>query len=194
MAVYPDIDTVPYASPVIQSPRWKTLVSEFESGAETRKRKWLYPRRRIELRYANVPIGKAETLWEFYIARSGRFEAFSWFHRDTSISYVGEYVGPGDGSTKVFNLPSKQASLRTLKVDGVSQTEGVDWMFDSEGGADGADKATFNTAPPDGDRITFDFTGKLKVRCRFLEDIVSFDIFFNKLMTTGITLEGLLNS
>ncbi|MBW2024369.1 MAG: DUF2460 domain-containing protein [Deltaproteobacteria bacterium] len=192
MAKFPD--TISAVYPLIEEIAFKTLISNFDNlGEEQRKRKWLYPRRIITLRFNGLSQSDIRTLWQFYLDRSGSYEAFNWFH-PYSNTYEGEYVGTGDGSTTVFNLPSKSATSRTLYIDGVSQTEGTNWTFTSEGGADGADKCEFTTAPNSGQRITFDFSGYLKVRCRFAEDIMSFENFVTTLYRTGLKLQGLLNA
>jgi len=38
-----------------------------------------------------------------------------------------------------------------------------------------------------------DFTGVLKVRARFDEDVLSFEDFLNQIITTGVKIVGLLN-
>lgn len=194
MAKFPENSDILMEHPQAEKLEWKTLISQFDDlGEEKRKSKRLYPRRNLNVKYANITKTEARTLWNFFNARKGRYEAFNFFlpHSNT---YTGEYVGTGDGSTVIFNLPSKQASGYTLYVNGVAKTGGgVDYTFSSQGGADGADKVTFTTAPADGERITFDFTGYLKVRCRFAEDKLDFETFYDRLVNMGIKLKGLLN-
>ena len=194
MAAFPDISSVPAINPLATGIQYKTLISRFDDlGTEQRKQKWLYPRRVVTLKYKALSKSEARTLWQFYLERKGSYEAFNWFH-PFSDTYEGEYVGTGDGSTTVFNLPSKQASSYTLYVDGVAQTEDTNYTFTSQGGADGADKIEFTAAPSSGQRITWDFTGYLKVRCRFAEDFFSFETFYDTLVNTGVKLQGLLNA
>ena len=196
MAVFPDIkDTIPVLEPLSQAGAFKTLVSTYDdAGEEKRRRKWLYVKRSFTLKYKGISKANGRTLYEFFCARYGRYEAFSFFY-PFSETYTGEYVGTGDASTVVWNLPSKTASSYTLYKNGAALTAGgVDWTFASGGGADGADKATLATAPASGERLTFDFTGYLKVRARFAEDMMSFDTFYNLIATTGIQIQGLLNS
>jgi len=195
MAAFPALSSVPMGEPYSEEIQFKTLISQFDDlGAELRKQKWIYPKRVINLVYDKVTKAQGRTLWAFYIARQGQYNAFVFFTEYTD-TYVGEYVGTGDGSTTVFNLPSKQASSYTLYKDAVSQTGGgVDYTFASEGGTDGADKITYVAAPADGARLTFDFTGYLKIRCRFAEEIMSFQIFYNRLFSSGLKLQGLLNT
>lgn len=181
MAAYPSLDTIDIMTPLKVELEFRTLVSQFESGVETRKAKRTHPRRNLRVSYTYLSKTNANTLWQFYLSRQGAYEAFNFFfvYSDT---YEGEYVGEGDGSTTVFNLPSKSASSYTLYKDGVEQDGGgVDYTFASGGGADGADKVTMVAAPSDGEVLTWDFTGYLKVRCRFLEDMLPFEVFFRLL-------------
>lgn len=192
MSSYPT--TPAFQTPVIEEMHFKTLTSKVDDlGTEQRKQKWLYPRRVITLNYNAISTANARTLWQFYQARAGAYGAFNWFHT-RSDSYVTEYVGTGDGTTTNFNLPSKSASSRTLYLDSTSQTETTDWVFTGSGGADGADLCAFVTAPLSGQRITFTFTGYLKIHCRFAVDQASFETFTGSLQRTGLKLQGLLNA
>jgi hypothetical protein len=182
------------AEPIVEAIGFKTLASKFDDlGKEQRHQKWLYPRRTVELHYKHITKAKAKTIWDFYIARKGSYEAFNFFFPATN-TYTAEYVGTGDGATLTFNLPSNQALSYTLYVDGVTQTAGgTHYTFTSAGGTDGKDKAVFVAAPADGARITWTFTGYLVVVCRFKEDGMGFETLYNRLVTFGLKLNGLLN-
>ena len=337
MAVFPDIGSVPYTNPLEETVQYKTLVTRLNDlGEEQRRAKWLYPRRTFSLKYQAISVSQAKTLWDFYMQRRGRYEAFNFFY-PMSGTYTGEYVGTGDGSTTGFNAPCKSATGVTVYVDRVTQPEsedialtnpgfetgdetGWDWncnssyatrsyvtekshsgsysckmvqdgthtenacltqgftasegtytlsvwfwaeegnyanvnlrdqihgvshivhaegngdwqtltvtatfpsgttqggvylystynqanntvyyddvqvektLYTVNGGEDGADLISFVTAPDDGARITMDFTGHLKVRCRFAEDMLDFQTFYARLVSAGIKLQGLLNS
>jgi len=198
MAIYPDYSSIPWSTPVGMDIQFKTLIGTFdESGEENRKQKWLYPKRKITLTYKNISRANMQTLWQFYVARAGSFEAFNFFLPDPNYgteSYVKEYVGTGDGSTVTFNLPSKNAIAgRIIYVDNTAMGEGAFYTFTDSGGADGADKAVFTTAPDIGSRVSFSFTGRLKVHCRFAEDYFSMSRMHSSIISTGITLKGLLN-
>lgn len=198
MAKYPEVSEIPFVAPVKMALEWRTLTHEYEGGVETRKQKRLYPRRNFTVTYENLSIGDANTIWNFYNARKGRLEAFNFFMHTRSgyeLSYTGEYVGVGDGSTTVLNLPSKNATLRTMYLNGVEINEGAEeaWVFSAGEGEDGADKATFTSAPGNGVKVTFDFTGTFKVRSRFAEDLVDFEIFYAILCSAGLKMRGLLN-
>ena len=201
MAKFPELSTIGFASPVRQIINFKTLKSTFDDlGEEQRKQKWLYPKRDLEIQYPFIDKADIETLWQFYIARGGAYGAFAFFlpePEEDYPTYTGEYVGTGDGSTETFNLPGKTTSGRTVYLAGAEQTDGSDYNFTALGGTDGEDQIDFSdsamTPPAEGSRITIDFTGILKVRCRFAEDNMSFDLFWDRVANTGLKFKGLLN-
>ena len=171
MAVFPAMTSVGFGSPVAEEIQFRTLMTEFaDLGKEQRKQKWLYPKRLITLRYPWLSLAEVQTLFQFYITMAGAYGLFKFFHPST-FTYVHEYVGTGDDSTTIFNLPAKYSANYTLYIDGVGQQAGgVDYTFAAGGGPDGEDKATFVSAPDSGERITFSFTGNLKIVGRFQDD------------------------
>jgi len=195
MAKFPELSSISYTNPEAVGIRFKTLISNFDDlGEEQRKQKWLYPKRTVPLTYRRKSKADARTLWQFYLSRKGAYEAFNFFLNQAN-TYQGEYVGTGDGSTTVFNLPAKNSSDYTVYKNGVAQEGGgTDYTFAAGAGTDGADKITFVAAPASGDRITYDFTGNLKIRCRFAEDYQDYETFYGRLVNMGIELEGLLNA
>lgn len=193
MAKFPDNATIGRFNPEEVTIRQKTLVSQFdELGKEKRKRKWVYPKRDVTVRFEARSKAEIATLYAFYLARSGSYEAFSFF-LGVSQTYVGEYVGTGDGATLAFDLPAVSSSSYKLYVDSVEQEAGVAYTFSAAGGTDGADQVTFTVAPNDGTRITYDFTGYLKIRARFAEDNMTYETFYNKFTYAGLQLRGMLN-
>lgn len=194
MALYPPYSTVAYANPVSKRIRYRTTRTDFgDTAPEQRKRQWLYPRRDITLKYNNLELSELDTLWAFYTARSGPYQSFSWIDM-TSGTYTGEYVATGDGATTVFSLPSKTATATKVYLDGIKQTVTTNYTIAQGTGGDTEDQVTFVVAPNDGVRITYDFTGLLKVRCVFAEDNLDYDTFYNRLVNTGLQLRGLLNA
>lgn len=189
MAAYPDISTVPQHEPYEEEIQFKTLISRFDDlGEEQRKQKWLYPKRMLNVKHKYVTQAQGRTIWEFYKARGGSYEAFNFFVVGTQ-AYTNEYVGTGDGVTTAFNLPCKDISTRTVYVNGSS----VAATIATGAGADGADLIRFGTAPTNAERITISFTGRLKVHCRFAEDKLSFEQLYERMVSAGIKLQGLLN-
>ena len=194
MALFPEYDTIGYVNPLVITLNFKTLTSQFdEEGEEKRRRKWLYTKRDITLSYQYISRQDMRMIWQFYQARYGSYQAFNFFLPYADETYVGEYVGTGDGTTVIFNLPSKNASGKIVYIDSSETEETTDYTYTAVGGTDGADKIEFVVAPNDGERITFDFAGILKTRCRFMDDNLSFEQMYNKFNTVGVKLKGLLN-
>jgi hypothetical protein len=197
MTAFPEINSVPFGNPVGEEIEFRTLMSNFaDLGEEQRKQKWLYPKRVITLKYLWISKSEAQELFQFFIDRAGSYSSFKFFYPDvkgTAFSYENEYVGTGNGSTTVFNLPAKDSGNYILYVNGSAQSDPSDYSFDVGGGPDGEDKITFVSAPAAGERITFSFTGRLKVVGRFKNDKLSFDLFFDRLINSGLQIQGLLN-
>ena len=193
MVAFPDLLTIRPLNPLDQGQEFQTLISSFEGGNENRKQKQLYLHRSLRLQYKGKSKTDARTLWQFHQARKGRHEEFNLFF-PFEDEYVGEYVGTGDGSQTSWNAPSRDAYSVTVYVDGSEQVDGTDYTFTQEGGADGADLIEFSSALSAGAQITMDFTGYLKIRARFEEDLMEWQTFYNKLVTTGLKIKGLLNA
>ena len=72
MAKFPEVTDVPYAIPLKIEIEHKTLITNFDDlGAESRKQKWLYPKRNVYLGFNHITKAQAETLWQFYLDRYG---------------------------------------------------------------------------------------------------------------------------
>jgi hypothetical protein len=193
MVAFPDLLTgVSPENPLDQGMAFSTLVSSFDGGNESRKQKRLFPHRQLRLQYKHILKSEVRTLWRFHQERKGKLEAFNLF-LPFEDDYVGEYVGTTDGSTLNWNAPSRLAYSVTVYVDGSEQVSGSDYTFSQEAGVDGADLIEFSSAPPAGAQITMDFSGYLKVRARFDDDLMRWQIFYNKLVSTGLKIQGLLN-
>jgi len=207
MAIYPSSTAVSYINPITMGMRFKTLISNFDDlGEEKRKRKWTYPKRDVTLKYEAISKSEAAGLWKFYQARHGAYEAFAWYE-STALgstaynSYVGEYVGTGDSTTLVFNLPAINSSqVHVLYIAGTSQPT-TNYTFSAGGGSNSEDKVTVVSSsaggppvPTSTERITYDFDGRLKIRSRFTEDYFSFENFYDRIINSGVKLSGLLNS
>lgn len=195
MAKFPDYSDINYGATVITGAQFKTIISDFDDlGRERRKRKWLYPKRTVVLQYEHITKTNAMTLYQFFLDRAGAYESFAFFDH-TARTYQGEYIATGDGTTLMYNLPCRNSAGRAIYVSGVEKTVGVHYTYSALGGTDGEDEITFEAGdvPTDGHRITMDFTGNLKIRCRFKEDNYTFETFLNQFQTMGIELQGLLN-
>jgi hypothetical protein len=183
---------------------FKTLKSNFDNlGEEKRKQKWLYPKRNVTLKYKALTKDQAKDLYDFYQKRGGSYSSFVWFE-STGIgaykAYSSEYVAGTGTTTLVFNLPAIGSSQTITMNVGGAATATSNYTFTAGGGPDGEDKVTFVsssagglTAPASTQYVTCDFTARLKIKCRFAEDRLSWDNFHDRLVNTGVKLKGLLN-
>jgi hypothetical protein len=200
MSVYPS--SIQYINPVTQSIQYKTLITNFaDLGEEKRKAKWAYPKRSVTLKYSALSKDDAETLWQFYLDRQGSYGSFVFFDStgassNQNFTYTKEYVGTGDSTTGVFNLPAIDSSGSHVAYLNTSSQGSTRYTFTSKGGANGEDKITFSSTyiPGSSERVLYSFTGRLKIRCRFAEDIYTFENFYDRLIDQGIKLQGLLNA
>jgi len=69
---------------------FKTTVVQFENGAEQRGSKTL-PRRRFTLQFEKLK-DKTDTIWDFFIARKGKFEPFIFRKRNKITGNVEEDI------------------------------------------------------------------------------------------------------
>lgn len=168
---------------------FKTYATDFESGKEQRRQVWTFSKRTISLQYGTLKQSEMDELWNFYLARRGAFDSF-WFFSPVSVNAQGEYVGRGDASTIIFELPSKNTDSDSLVVYvGGTQTAVT---FLSGGGDAGVDRIQFSGPPANGNIITANFTGQQRHKARFKEDKMSKEMFSAALYSTGIDLREAL--
>jgi len=186
MAQYPEtpIPTLPASI----EPEWKTLTSAFDSGREQRRQKWGYAKYNVTLNYDIISADDMKILWGFYQARKGSTESF-YFYDLESIDHDSLYVGQGDGSVTTFDIPGKSTSSQGIYINGTPQGDGYTIL--TGGGSESSDRVQFTTAPALGDIVICDFTGFLRIPCRFLEDKMTRGFFTANLRSTGIKLKGL---
>lgn len=158
-----------------------------ESGVEQRRQKWTFPKFDVTLTWNVRAAANIQMLYTFYMARKGAYEAFYFYTYDTE-KWAGLYVGVGDGTTTIFDLPGKTTSLRTVYINGVS-TESLSYL--TGGGTESADRVQFDTAPAAGEIISCDFTGYMRIKCRFAEDGMDRKSFTSAIFSTGLKLKGL---
>ena len=171
MSVYPDVITgVAATLPFEHASFQAVLATEFENGIEVRRLVQDSTRRDVRINYSILSFADANLLRRFYEARKGSFESFMLFYPQVE-TYVNELVGVMETVVTAINLPSFGAQSRSLYIDPlVPLVEGVDWTFTQGGGPDGEDKADLLFTPDVGDIYRFDFTGRLKIRARFVEN------------------------
>ena len=124
MAVWPESAPSP-VYPLIVSPRWKTDIVELGGGNEQRRAAWLFPKFDVQVNYYGLTAAHAQTLWQFYMARKGAYEAFYIYDLTVmqSITFAQAtplYVATADGTTTIYDIPGRGTSAQTIYVDGVA--------------------------------------------------------------------------
>lgn len=187
MAQYP-------TSPAPQNPysitaNWKTITSPYDSGKEQRRQKQTYAKYDVTLAYNALSSANFQALWNFYAAQKGAYGAF-YFYTLESADWDGIFIGTGDAANTAFDIPGKSTSAHVIYKNGLV-VAAADYTISAGGGAESADKITFDVAPVANAIITCDFTGFMRIRCRFEEDKLSKEGFAGRLYKTGIKLKGL---
>ena len=194
MATWPESSPTPNY-PMDITPRYRTLISDLDSGNEQRRAKQEFPKYDVVVTYNILTKTEMNTLFAFYQARKGPYEAFYIYDLTdvlnvTTTSYTDQYVATGDGSTATFDIPGRSTGTRTLYVNGIEDSSAV---FLVGGGASSSDRVTPDSIPAEGDILTVDFTGYLRMRVRFESDTGLTKRLFEYIyyQTGGIKLRGL---
>lgn len=191
MATFPDT-----IQPEIESYKvalnWKTLKMGMTDGDFLqRRKKRTTPLHTFTMNFRPITAAEMQTLWEFYQARSGSYEAFVFFDYK-AFPYTDVSVGTGTGAALTCQLKAKSVSSLVVKVAGVTKTAGVDYSFTSDGsGTNGQDKIVFLAGkyPTAGQAVTASYTGRKYLQYMiFQDDAMSRDQFHAVLFQTGITI------
>lgn len=187
MAKFP-VDPVPqYPLQITQN--WKTIISTFDGGQEQRRRKLDFATYDVTLTFSALTQDEVDTLWAFYTAQGGAFNEF-YFFVPYIETHVGLFVGVGDGTKEIFDIPGVIDGTTKIYFDGIEQAAaGYDLLVG--GGVEGSDRVDFDTAPGAGVVISCDFTGYQRIRCRFSEDRMTKERFEAAIFKTGLNLKGL---
>lgn len=186
MAEFPTSPAPSY--PLIITQVWNTIITPFDSGAEQRRSKMSFPIFDVEMLFDPISKSELQTLWAFYQARKGAYEAFYLYTIPVTEDFDALYVGVGDGATDVFDLPGKTTSSQSIYLNNALQSSGYSIL--TGGGEASADRVDFTVAPTAGDVISCDFTGYMRIHCRFAEDSMSKEMFNYVLYKTGLALTG----
>lgn len=193
MATFPEDPKPIY--PLIVTPEWRTLISTAGTGKEQRRQKALFAVYDVTVRYRALSAAGVKTLWEFYMARKGAFEAFYIYDlallAAVSFNHSTLYCATGDGETTIFDIPGRSTSSHAIYANGVEQDDPTDYGILTGGGESSSDRVEFTNAPAEGTIITCDFTGYLRIRSRFMHDRLPRELFLRNLFQYGIELKGL---
>jgi hypothetical protein len=169
---------------------FKTLINEFDSGVEQRRKLLRFSKRTFSLSYKYKTRAARDVIHDFYRLMAGAYEAF-WFVDLQDRKWVDEYVARGNGSTVTFDIHSKSTISTSLKIyiDGVEKIKDTDWTFVSGGGGAGADRVTFGSAPSSGALITSDIgSGYLRIKGRFNTDSFKEEVPVKGLITFSVDI------
>lgn len=148
--------------------KWRTLVSEFESGKEQRRSMWSKQLAQFIVRKKAVSKTDIQSLRSFFNARKGSLDYF-WFDNPDDNKVTNEAIGTGNGAATVFNLakyPVKTAAgTFEMRVNGIPASATL-----SNDNVNFIGKATFAAPPASGASITGDYQFYYPVR--FLEDLL----------------------
>lgn len=121
MSEYP-VPPNPAPDGLLVTPVWTTVTTPFDAMTEQRKAKQVFAKYDVSLKYPEgMTNADAMTLWAFYMARRGAYQAF-YIYDLISVTHVGLFVGWGDGETTIFDLPGKSTSGHTIYIDGTAIT------------------------------------------------------------------------
>ena len=172
--IYPETP-IPHYIYVLED-TFNTLISEFDSGAEQRRRLRRFPKRTFNLIYRKLSLTDRNTIKNFYRQRYGMSDSF-YFYDLTKRNWTDEYVGRGDGSRTAFDLHSQTTdddSTLKIYVDGIQKIKTTHYTVTTGGGSADSDQIEFTggNIPTAGQLITADFNGYLRIKARFGEDSI----------------------
>jgi len=168
-------------------PVFNTIISSFDGGNEQRRKKWAFAKYDVNIDFHPMTKADMQTLWSFYVARQGPYEEFS-IYDIVTMDHVDLYVGVGDGATMTFDLPGKSTSSQVVYVSGVEQSGNYSKSYNT--GSDSSDQIVFTSAPDTGTIITCDFTGYLRIKCRFTDDTLTRQNLYGNVFQYSIKLKG----
>ncbi len=71
---------------------YKTLVSEFENGAEQRRRKWQNPLSKWTRRFNNRTLSEMQAVRNFFKSKFGALMSFTWTNPNDAVEYTVRFV------------------------------------------------------------------------------------------------------
>ena len=73
-------------------PSYKTAVSDFDSGKEQRRQKWVSPRHRFHLVYNAITKAQADLMMAEFDSMKGAYTTISWTNPADNSSYTVRFV------------------------------------------------------------------------------------------------------
>ena len=147
--------------------KFRTLISEMESGKEQRRAMWSTGLAQFLVRKQFVSTANIQSLRSFFKARQVAYDLF-WFDNPDDNQITDEVIGTGDGTTTVFNLakyPVQTGYTSIFKVNGTPVSATL-----SNDNVNFRGKVTFAAAPAAGTGLLG--TYRFYYVVRFMEDIL----------------------
>ena len=95
---------------------YKTLVSQFENGAEQRRQVWAAPRRRFKLVYKNRTTTEFGTMKTLFDTSAGSYGTFLWTNPNDStqrtVRFEGDKLAP---KLKAYGVMDFEVTLLEVK-------------------------------------------------------------------------------
>ena len=91
--------------------QYKTLISEFETGVEQRRREWENPIRKWSLRFKTRTLSEMNDVKNFFISKYGAYSGFTWTNPNDSVEYTVRFL---DDS---FKFVMKSYQLYNFELD-----------------------------------------------------------------------------
>lgn len=82
--------------------RFKTLITQFESGKEQRRSKGT-PRRVWTMKFSRLK-DEGDAIWAFYVARRGAYETFLWTNPIDGVQYTVRFLEDNLSRTDLYHL------------------------------------------------------------------------------------------
>lgn len=95
--------------------QFKTLISAFENGVEQRRKKWGQGKPSFSLIYDVLTSSEMDILYDFYVARSGSYEAFYFVNPVDSQTYTVRFVDD-ELSYDMFSVALYKTGLKLVGV------------------------------------------------------------------------------
>ncbi len=174
---------------------FRNLISQFENGAEQRRKKWSRGKHVFTLIYKALTQAELISLWDFYLTMNGSFESF--WYKDLNLMNGGISLinttptdgGSGYAANDILTVTSEgfNGTVKVLTVNGsgVIQTLQTAPVTPGIGYKTGSGKTTIG-GTESGATINITSIKNNIYKVRFLEDKMSYEMFSYQIMKSGL--------
>jgi hypothetical protein len=90
MATYPTSPKIPFS--VVKTPIWETVITKFKGLSEVRKSDYSTARYKFTFKYRNLTSAEKDIIRDFFIARNGSYESFTFVNPVDSLSHTVRFL------------------------------------------------------------------------------------------------------